>query len=103
MTVEEPSHSSSVPLPSVQEVGGEQVDQPGQRYPLRNHRPPVPCWACFDQSADASDPPDERAALSGPDANLWKHAIYEEMFSLLDNNTWSLVPLSADVKPLHVR
>jgi len=103
VTVDDPSHSSSVPLTVVQEVTGEQPEQAERRYPLRDRRPPAPYWASVAQSSDDPDPPNEKVALSGPDADLWKQAMDEEMVSLLGNNTWSIVPLPAGVKPVPVK
>ncbi len=39
-------------------------------------------------------------ALNGKDAKKWEITKQEEYNSLLINNTWSLVPLPKDIKPI---
>ena len=105
ITVDEPSHSTNLLNAVVGEVAvsDDQVVQPERRHPLRYRRPPEPYWASLAQSDDVSDPADEKAALSGPEASLWKQAMDEEMLSFLENGTWSLVPIPVGVNHVPVK
>lgn len=47
-----------------------------------------------------SDPQDHTEALQSSKAELWKEAMDEEYQSLLNNNTWTLVDLPKNKKPI---
>lgn len=42
---------------------------------------------------DLGEPQTLSEALSGPDSNMWKDAVNSEYNSIMENNTWKLVPL----------
>lgn len=48
----------------------------------------------------ASDPVTVEQALSGPNADMWRNAMNEEMESLRENQTWSLVDLPHGKTPI---
>ncbi len=52
---------------------------------------------------DASVPASFREAMSGPDAERWGEAAKSEIGSLLENNTWELVPRTPGMKVLPSR
>jgi histone deacetylase 1/2 len=50
-----------------------------------------------------TEPTTLEEALQSPHANLWRHAMDEEIASLAANNTWTMQPLPPDVKPIPVK
>ena len=46
----------------------------------------------------SEEPKSRKQALSGPDRTKWQSAMDEEMASLLENNTWGIVPAPKDRK-----
>lgn len=94
----------------MQEVIQEQEQEQGavRRYPERASRQtrlyaPVESGVeTGDQTAAISytEPSTLNEALKGPDADLWKFAIDDEMKSLLENGTWELCDLPEGRKPI---
>lgn len=58
-----------------------------RRFPVRTRRPPGQWYVANVATAD-DEPATVEQALSRPDANMWRHAMDEEMTSLLANETW---------------
>jgi ribonuclease HI len=54
-------------------------------------------------TASQAEPATMEEALAGEQAGEWKQAMDEEMASLLANQTWTLEPPPADVKPIPVK
>ena len=50
-----------------------------------------------------TEPTTVHEAISGPEANHWHVAMKEEFDSLLSNNTWSLVDLPNNKKPINCK
>lgn len=74
-----------------------------RRYPVRERRP-VDYYGCTVAIANIDgDPLTIEEALSRPDSDLWQKAIDQELQSLKDNNTWMLVDLPADKKPIQCK
>jgi hypothetical protein len=51
-------------------------------------------------AANGPEPQTYEEAMRAKDAQQWKHAMDEEMASLLANGTWTLEPLPEGVKPI---
>lgn len=52
---------------------------------------------------DLGEPRTMHEALSGPDSQKWREAIQSEYNSIMDNQTWKLVPLPPDRKTISCR
>ena len=68
-----------------------------QRLPEKRQRKPPTRYdeECYIAS-DFDEPTNIKDAFSGEHANEWKSAIQSEYDSLMDNNTWNLVPRPSD-------
>ena len=97
-----------------QHIGEEherQEDHPGERqYPRRQRRPPVRYGkdeyvakhvnhVAF-KACQIAEPKNMEEALAGEHAEEWKKAADEEFHSLIENETWELVELPHDRKPI---
>jgi len=82
---EQQEHSRT---PSMENVGEQDASaaQPS-RYPVRARRPPGQ-WYAANVATVNDEPATVEQALSRPDADMWRHAMDEEMTSLLANETW---------------
>ena len=54
-------------------------------------------------SAHIIEPATMKEALSGEDAELWRQAMDDEIKSLLENKTWTMVEPPAGIKPIPVK
>lgn len=76
--------------------------EPQRRYPLRERRPPrlFPSeeyiYSCIAEKHNVQDPMTRSEALNSHDSSNWKRAMEEEIKSLQDNDTWTLVDLPAN-------
>ena len=64
---------------------------PDARYPQRDRRSPGNWYEATHHAhhvKQTDEPTTVEQALSAPDAQLWQHAMDEEMASLAENNTW---------------
>jgi hypothetical protein len=64
---------------------------PDTRYPQRERRSPGNWYEASHHAhvvKQSDEPTTVEQALSAPDAELWKHAMDEEMASLAENKTW---------------
>jgi transposase InsO family protein len=64
---------------------------PDTRYPQRDRRSPGNWYEASHHAhlvKQSDEPTTVEQALSAPDAELWKHAMDEEMASLAENKTW---------------
>lgn len=78
---------------------------PNRRYPVRE-RKEVDRYGCNVMYASENldgDPLTIEEALARPDSELWQKAIDDELNSLKENETWSLVDLPADKKPIQCK
>jgi transposase InsO family protein len=91
---QQPAHSRAA---SLENMGAERgiprarsaVDTtaPESRYPQRVRQPPGQWYVANAATAD-DEPTTVQQALSRPDADMWRHAMDEEMASLIANETW---------------
>ena len=88
-------------------------DRTALRQSQRARRPPEDFWVvkrprinlatALEPLDQAPDPLTADEALAGPDAELWRKAMDEEMQSLLENKTWTLEELPPGVLPIPVK
>lgn len=105
--VSNPEPDIQQPLPN--EMFTEDViipDLEERRYPQRERRA-VDRYGCNVMYATEGnydgDPVTIGEALARPDGDLWQKAIDEELMSLKENQTWTLVDLPADKKPIQCK
>lgn len=80
------------------------VEKVEPRYNLRSRKKPDVNNCICNAIADIDgDPVTIEEALARPDGDLWQKAIDDEIRSLKENETWKLVQLPKDKKPIHCK
>jgi hypothetical protein len=84
--------------------GEKDADGDRRRYPGRERRVPTE-WFRANVAVEevVVEPQTYEEALAGPDAEMWKKAMDEEMASLMENGTWELEKLPEGVKALPMK
>lgn len=94
------------PAAAAEQPVQEQAEGAGRRYPQRARRATDQEWYKTSRatanvaSAVEDEPQTVEEALASDAAEFWKQAMDEEMASLRANNTWTLEPAPAGVKPI---
>jgi hypothetical protein len=78
------------------------ITEPERRYNLRE-RKPINYSHCNAIANIDGDPSTIDEALKRPDGDLWQKAINDELQSLKENGTWTLVDLPPDKKPIQCK
>lgn len=91
------TEAAAVPDETIPTTSG--TAEPERRYYLRDRKPVI-----YNSIAQIDgDPITVEEALARPDSDLWLKAMDEELKSLKENQTWSLVDLPCDKKPIQCK
>jgi hypothetical protein len=93
--IEPEDHLQTVPENQIVPSSPPEVSLPRRSRRLQN-LPPVTanfCALSMEDSSFITDPKSIKEAYSRPDSHLWKQAVKDQLDSLVENNTWELVPL----------